>query len=305
MVNYITLAVALLLSVCSAYFSIMGLAMIFAAAKVQILIMGAIIETAKVVAISWAYRNWDIAPRLIKYYLVVAIIILMAITSMGTFGYLSKAHQDQAVPIGDVVAKLTIIDQKIDTSKTNIAMGRTALEQMDQAVNQVMARSTDDAGADKAVRLRRTQQAERRQIMADIEAEQSVIAALNQERAPIASEVRKVEAEVGPIRYIAKLMYGADQDDATLEQAVVWVIIMIVVVFDPLAVVLLLAGNFGLNYSRTQDLPVMRPRAFKPTESKPKLTDRAPKWVQKTSQLIQKRKRGTIEIDKNAVMKMK
>lgn len=305
MVNYITLAVALMLSVCSAYFSIMGLAMIFAAAKVQVLVMGAIIETAKVVAISWAYRNWDIAPRLIKYYLVVAIVILMAITSMGTFGYLSKAHQDQAIPVGDIVAQLTIIDQRIQVSKDNIEASRKALAQMDQAVDQIMSRTTDETGADKAVRTRRAQQAERKKILAEIETEQKTIAALNIERAPIASEVRKVEAEVGPIRYIAKLMYGADQDDNTLEQAVVWVIIMIVVVFDPLAVVLLLAGNFGLNYNRVQDPPVMRPRTIKPAEPKPKLTDRAPKWVQKTSQLIQKRKRGTIEIDKNAVMKMK
>jgi hypothetical protein len=305
MINYIALAVALALSVCSAYFSIMGLATIFAAAKIQVLVMGSIIEAAKVVAISWSYRNWDVAPRLIKYYLVVAIVILMAITSMGTFGYLSKAHQDQAIPVGDVVAQLTIIDQKIQVSKDNIEAGRKALAQMDQAVDQIMARSTDETGADKAVRTRRAQQKERRKILAEIETEQRSIAALNQERAPIASEVRKVEAEVGPIRYIAKLMYGSDPDGLMLEQAVIWVIIMIVVVFDPLAVVLLLAGNFGLNHNRVQDLPVMRPRAVKQAEPKPKLTDRAPKWVQKTSQLIQKRKKGTIEIDKSAVMKMK
>lgn len=305
MVNYITLAVALTLSVCSAYFSIMGLAMIFAAAKIQILIMGAIIETAKVVAISWAYRNWDIAPVLIKYYLVVAIVILMAITSMGTFGYLSKAHQDQAIPIGDTVARLDIIDQKIDTARINITANRKALDQLDQAVDQMMLRSTDTVGANRAIRTRRLQQSERIQIIADIEAEQTAIAALNQERLPIASEIRNIEAKVGPIRYIARLIYGTDQDDNTLEQAVVWVIIMIVVVFDPLAVVLLLAGNFGLNYNRTQEVTPIKRRPGKPTEPNPKLTDRAPKWVQKTSQLIQKRKKGTIEIDKNAVMKMK
>jgi hypothetical protein len=221
----------------------MGLIAIFSTAAIPIAIMGSALEASKLVAASWLYRNWKVAPLLLKTYFTTAVVVLMILTSMGIFGYLSKAHLDQAVPTGDVVSKLQIYDDKIKTSKENVDANRKALKQLDEAVDQVMARSTDEKGAEKAVAIRRGQTKERARLFQEIEAEQKTIAKLNEERAPIAAEVRKVEAEVGPIKYIAALIYGDVLDDSLLESSVRIVIMMIVFVFDPLAVLLLIAAN--------------------------------------------------------------
>lgn len=121
---------------------------------------------------------------------------------------------------------------------------------MDQAVDQIMGRSSDTQGADKAVAVRRSQQKERQRLLAEIAESQKRITSLNQDRAPIASEVRKVEAEVGPIKYIAALIYGDSPDTNVLERAVRWVIILLVFVFDPLAIMMLLAATESLKWAR-------------------------------------------------------
>jgi hypothetical protein len=161
---------------------------------------------------------------------------------MGIFGFLSKAHSDQSLVSGDVLAKISVYDEKIKTAKENIDANRKALKQMDESVDQSMARSNDEKGADKAVALRRSQAKERARLQSEIQAEQKVISQLNDEAAPIRAEVRKVEAEVGPLKYIAAFVYGAT-DESILEKAVTWVIITIIVVFDPLAVIMLLAAQ--------------------------------------------------------------
>jgi hypothetical protein len=162
---------------------------------------------------------------------------------MGIFGYLSKAHLDQAVPTGDVASKVAIIDEKIKTEKENVDAARGQLKQMDAQVDQTMSRSDDSKGAERSLQIRRGQQKERSALLAEIGSAQTRIARLNEERAPIAAELRKVEAEVGPIKYIAALLYGDNPDQTILEKAVRIVIIMIVIVFDPLAVLLLMAAN--------------------------------------------------------------
>jgi hypothetical protein len=178
-----------------------------------------------------------------KTYMSIAVIILMFITSMGIFGYLSKAHLDQNIVSGDVMSKISIYDEKIKTAKENIDANRKALKQMDEAVDQSMARSNDEKGAEKAVAVRRSQAKERARLQSEIATEQKTIASLNEERAPIAADVRKVEAEVGPIKYIAALIYGDNPEANLLEKAVTWVIMIIVFVFDPLAVLMLLAAQ--------------------------------------------------------------
>jgi hypothetical protein len=167
----------------------------------------------------------------------------MLITSMGIFGFLSKAHSDQSLVSGDVTAKIAVYDEKIKTAKENIDANRKALKQMDEAVDQVMGRSTDEKGADKAVALRRVQQKERGRLIAEIETYQKTVSSLNEARAPIAAEVRKVEAEVGPIKYIAAMIYGDNPDENSLERSVRWLIILLIAVFDPLAVLMLIAAN--------------------------------------------------------------
>lgn len=248
--SYLTLAVALSLSVIAAYYSIAGLTAIFAAAVIPIIIMGGILEIGKVVVTLWLHEYWSRCRWLMKAYLVPAVAVLMVITSMGIFGFLSKAHTDQGMISGDVQAKISIYDEKIRTERDNIDANRKALKQLDEAVDQVMGRSTDEKGADKAVQIRRSQQAERGRLLKEIAESQKRIAALNEERAPIAAEVRKVEAEVGPIKYIAALVYGDNPDANLLEAAVRWVIILLVVVFDPLAIMMLLAATESLKWEK-------------------------------------------------------
>ncbi len=248
--GYLILLVSVVISAIAAYYSVVGLTAIFAAAVLPVMIMGGALEAGKIVATVWLHNNWQRAGVWFKLYLIPAIVFLMLLTSMGIFGFLSKAHSDQSLVSGDSQAKLAIYDEKIKTSRDNIETNRKALQQMDAAVDQIMGRSTDEKGADKAVATRRAQQKERARLLAEITAEQKTIAKLNEEAAPIRAENRKIEAEVGPIKYIAALIYGDNPDQNLLEAAVRWVIILIVIVFDPLALTLILAGNKQLQWAR-------------------------------------------------------
>ena len=238
-----TLLVALTLSIIAAWYSIIGLTTIFAGAVVPVIIMGSALELAKITATVWLRKYWHRAGLLLKLYLVPAVIAIAFITSMGIFGFLSKAHMDQGVTSGDIQARIAIYDEKIKTEKENIEANRKALKQMDEGVDQVLGRSTTETGAEKAVAMRKSQQKERTRLQNEILQSQKSIQGLNNERAPIAAEVRKVEAEVGPIKYIAALLYGDNPDTNVLERAVRWVIILLVIVFDPLALMLVLAAN--------------------------------------------------------------
>ena len=267
--SLITLAVALSLSVIAAYYSIAGLAAIFAAAVIPIMIMGSILELAKVVVTIWLHEYWTRARWLMKAYLVSAVIMLMVITSMGIFGFLSKAHSDQSLVSGDSQAKVSIFDEKIRTAKDNVDANRKALKQMDEAVDQVMGRSADEKGADKAVSIRRSQAKERARLLSEIDTEQKTIAKLNEEAAPLRAEFRKIEAEVGPIKYIAALIYGDNPDTNVLEKAVRWVIILLVCVFDPLAIMMLLASTESLKWARegrASRKPEPDPPAYEPDD---------------------------------------
>lgn len=249
---WLLLLTGLTISAVAIYYSVVGLTAIFAAAAIPIIVMGTTLEVAKLVCASWLKANWERVPLLMKTYMTVAVVVLMMITSMGIFGFLSKAHLDQSLVSGDVQSKIAIIDEKIKTERDNIEASKKALAQMDAAVDQTMARSTNEAGAGRAAQLRRSQAKERTTLQAEIAKSQKTIAALNDEAAPIRAEVRKVEAEVGPIKYIAAFVYGDNPDANLLEKAVTWVIIVIVVVFDPLAVIMLLAAQMSFSWKRDE-----------------------------------------------------
>ena len=256
---WLLLLTGLTISAVAIYYSVVGLTAIFSAAVIPIIIMGSALEVGKLVCASWLKANWERAPRFMKYYMITAVLVLMLITSMGIFGFLSKAHNDQNLVSGDVQSKIAIYDEKIKTAKDNIDANRKALKQMDEAVDQVMGRSSDEKGAEKAVAIRRSQQKERARLQSEIASEQKTVAAISEERAPIAAEVRKVEAEVGPIKYIAKFIYGEHgADENMLEKAVTWIIVLIVVVFDPLAVIMLLAAQMTFGW-RKEEPTVVEP----------------------------------------------
>jgi hypothetical protein len=266
---WLLLLTGLTISAVAIYYSVVGLTAIFSAAVIPIIIMGSALEVGKLVCASWLKANWERAPAYMKYYMISAVIILMLITSMGIFGFLSKAHNDQNLVSGDVQSKIAIYDEKIRTERENIEANRKALKQMDATIDETISRSKTDQGAVNANAMRQRQAKERTQIQADITKSQKSIAALNEERSPIAAEVRKVEAEVGPIKYIAKFIYGEHgADENMLEKAVTWIIVLIVVVFDPLAVIMLLAAQMTFGWRKEEPAVVEAPVKLEPSYSK-------------------------------------
>ena len=247
---WVTFISGICISGVAVYYSVAGLMTIFAAAAVPIMIMGVFLESSKLVATIWLKRYWSIAPNTIKIYLTSAVVILMMITSMGIFGYLSKAHSDQAVPASDISAKVEYFDTQINTNKENIESAKKALSQLDRAVDETMTRNDSAQGAINSIYIRRSQAKERAALNEQIQTAQANIVKLNTEKAPIASQLRTIEAEVGPIKYIAATLYGDNVDSSILEKSVRAIIILIVIVFDPLAVVLLLASQYSFQYIR-------------------------------------------------------
>jgi hypothetical protein len=218
--------------------------------------MGASLEIAKVVTTVWLHRYWDNCKWAMKTYLTGAVIVLALVTSMGIFGFLSKAHMDQGIPTGDVAAQIQLFDDKIAIQKElilserqNIEAARKTLSQMDAQLTARLDRGDSEASVERAVQIRAQQRRERNSLNSEIAAAQKRIEAsnaeiqkINIEKAPIASKYRQIEAEVGPIKYIAALIYGDNPDTATLERAVRWVIILLIFVFDPLALMLVIAA---------------------------------------------------------------
>jgi hypothetical protein len=256
----------LILSTVAIYYSVLGLTAIFAAAFWPIVVMGTTLEISKLVAASWLKAEWSRIPILMKSYMLISVLVLMLITSMGIFGFLSKAHLDQGIPSGDIAASVLLIDEKIKTERDNIETARKALQQLDAAVDQTMVRSTNEQGAARSAQLRRTQAKERTTLQNEITSAQKKIAGLNEERAPIAKSLRAVEAEVGPIKYIAALIYGDNPDANLLEKAVTWIIITIIFVFDPLAILMILASQMSYQWWRNDRVKKVNPVQDIPTE---------------------------------------
>jgi len=270
----ILFASAFAISSVAAYYSVAGLVAIFSGEPIAAIVMGVALEIAKLVAASWIYRNWQTTARLLKYYFTIAVLILSLITSMGIFGYLSKSHLEHSVVSGGVSSQVQLIDDKISTEKENISAARKALKQLDESVDQTMARSTDEKGAERAASLRRSQQKERRTLLASIDESQKTIEKLNVEKAPIAGDLRKIEAEVGPIKYVAELIYS-DSSVEVIDKAVRLVIILIICVFDPLAILLLIAANMEMRKGT--------PRASTTTEQKEeKIVEKRPSGTSRT-----------------------
>ena len=243
---------AIALSAIAAYYSVIGLAQIFPGSYWPIIIMGSVLEAAKLVTVSWVYNNWKTTFSALKVYFLIAVVLLMAITSMGIFGYLSKAHIEHSSSIAPLIEKEMIYEEKIKTLKENIEINRKNVLQLDAAVDQVMARSADERGAERSNQIRKAQQKERLRAADEIARAQTEIQKITEEKFPISLEIKKAESDLGPIKYVADVVYGT-QDRDLIDKAVRLVIFVIIVVFDPLAVLLLIASN--QTYRRLKDKP--------------------------------------------------
>lgn len=230
------------LSAVAAYYSVVGLAQIFPGSFLPVVIMGTILEISKLVTVSWLYNNWKETNVMMKTYFTIAVILLMIITSMGIFGYLSKAHIEHSSTVAPQAAKVEIYDEKIKVIQSQIERNNKNLTQYDEAVDQIMGRSKDERGAERANQIRKAQQKDRERIIAETKGLQKEIQLLTEEKLPLSLEVRKAESDLGPIKYVAEVVYST-QDRDLIDKAVRLVIFTIIIVFDPLAVLLLIASN--------------------------------------------------------------
>ena len=237
----LTLVIALAISAVAAYYSIIGLIAIFSAAVIPIAVMGVVLESGKLVTAAWVYHNWKRTPKLLKGYLISAVVILMFITSMGIFGFLSKAHIEQTTVNSDNTLQIELIESQIQRERGSIERAENTLAQLDNALEKYV-----ELGAvTKGLNARKEQETERNELNATITKSTETISSLTQKMSELNSERIAIEAEVGPIKYIAELLYG-ESTTGVLEDAVRGVILIIVFVFDPLAVLLLVAANQSL-----------------------------------------------------------
>jgi len=244
-ISVMALAMGLILSAVAGYFSVVGIATIFAGAFWSVVVMAGALETSKLVAASWLYRNWSIAPWLMRIYMTIAVVVLILITSMGIFGYLSKAHVDQTVlEGGNNEIRIESLQRRIDRQSSIINDSQLVLGQLDEAVS-TLQEYDRIRGPEGSIAVRQSQSEERAALNQTISTAYDTIETLTEEIIPLRRQAIELEAEIGPLKYIAELIYGDEAADY-FDTAVRWIIILLVVVFDPLAICLLLAGNAGI-----------------------------------------------------------
>ena len=244
--TFLTFLSAISISVIAAGYSIVGLATLFAGAVVPIIAMGSALEVGKLVAASWLYHNWNSdVPKLLKTYLFVAIIVLIFITSLGIFGFLSKAHLDQVKPTSSNNIKIELLDKQINQQNLIIERAEKSLNLLDKALEVYI----DKEYVTRGLKERKKQEEERNDLNTAISEASDKIAELTNQKAELELSQDKIEAEVGPIKYVAELIYGEQAKD-NFDKSVRYVILILIFVFDPLAVLLLIAANISLRQWR-------------------------------------------------------
>lgn len=297
MINLLALVTALGISAVAAYYSIIGLTTIFAGAFYPILIMGSALEIGKLVTISWLYRNWQKISIGVKYYLSVCVLVLMFITSMGIFGFLSKSHIEQTMMLNNAQSgQVEVLNQQIELNTNRVA----DLDKQIVAIDGAISKLLEKGQAQNSLRAADQQRKNRDALVKQRDQLNVTITNLKTEKIKQDIEIKKIEAEVGPLKYIAELIYGKDDAKSHFDSAVRIVIIILILVFDPLAVVLLL----GINQvtSRKEELvidvdleqPVIRGRG-RPKKEVP----------EQTNNLQNLRRKSTIEIDRDSIFEIK
>ena len=339
----LTLLSALSISGVAIFYSVIGLATIFPGAFWPVVIMGSVLEVGKLITASWLYRQWKFTPFLLKTYLTIAVVLLSIITSMGIFGFLSKAHLEQNLASDTLVQRVDIINDKIESQTVYIERQKAVILRSEKAIDRAGKDFTQDIAVQeniinsayarlqvldadvkaytdqgkgffkgdnikRGVELRTQQKPERDKLNAEIaeakaliqkyrdqsrqggdsnnvtieQAETNIITAQNKiddyiiDRQPLEKKLINLEAEVGPVKYIAALAVDWGMtEEVNLSKAVRWVILLIIVVFDPLAVLLLIAAN--QSFARRFPPSAPKPQAILDLE-KPDEVDVALKW---------------------------
>jgi len=255
---YLTLITALSIAGVAAWYSIVGLMAIFAGAVIPIAIMGGVLEVGKLVTAAWLHQNWKKTRWWMKTYLTTAVFLLMFITSLGIFGFLSKAHLEHSISTGGTnELRISNLERQIDNQQRIIADSEKVLGQLDQTV-QVLLDADRIRGRSGALATRKGQLEERTALNQDIDDAYGLIEEYQTELTPLQQEKLAIEVEVGPLKYIAELIYGENAEDY-FDEAVRWVIILLIITFDPLAVVLLLAATQGFTQREQEKMMVFNP----------------------------------------------
>ncbi len=263
LLGFITLITALLMAGIAATFAIYGIMAIFAGAPMAALAMGVVIELGKVVGVSWLYRNWKEKTALRGG--IVLVSVAMLLTSMGIFGFLSKAHMEQTAPADVNVAQTDRIDLRIEREKKRIEDANKVIQQLDGTV-QALIDSQRIRGQSGAKAVRESQQAQRDELRRVIEDAENNIANYEDQKMVLTSEKQKLALEVGPVKYIAGFFY--EDVDSNMEKVVRWVIVAFIFVFDPMAIWLLMAANYTFMNRKKPVVPVTAPAEVLPEPKK-------------------------------------
>ena len=260
----LTLLVALAISTVAAYYSIVGLMAIFAGAKFAIAIMGIVLEIGKLVVASWTFQNWKTSPLSLRFYFIISVIVLMFITSLGIFGFLARAHIEQSSPTTLLEERVERVDLKIEQKQTQIDRYQGRLNTLDQALQRYIELGAISKGLRKIGEMDN----ETALLKTKIEGLEGEIDSLSDEKYEFRNQLNLAMVEVGPIRYVASMIYD-EVNETQLEEAVRWIIVLLIFVFDPLAVMLVIAANISLRDYRKE-----RKMATKTVTVMPDLSDK-------------------------------
>lgn len=239
----ITLLTGLALSAVAAWFAIEGIMAIFAGMAIYGMVMGIVIEAGKVVGVTWIYRHWHLKTKL-KLIMIPFVLVAMMLTSMGIFGLLSKAHLEQTAPVSNNTVVIERLDKRIAREKQEIADAEAIIAQLDATVQTLIDYDKISHPKTGAIAVRKQQQAQRDQLKEIIDSSYDDIDKLEDQRLELNQELNALALEVGPVKYIAAIIYEDPQTH--FEEAVRFVIIAFIFVFDPMAIMLLMAGNYTL-----------------------------------------------------------
>lgn len=263
---------AILLSIISAFFSVSGITTIFSGAAISAGIMGGVLELSKIAATLWLYAFWKKAAKLLKVYFLIAISILVSISSIGIYGFLARAYVGQSVETTQIDNQIERLQNYIDREQNQITRSQAQLDILDDAIEQYIELNAITRG----LQQREAQQAERAQLLnATLEAEAAIVDLENQ-IAELRDRKANLEVDVGPIRYIAALVYGEENAIGKYDEAARILILLFVIVFDPFAVLLMVAGNIAIEKSQKEKKRIAKNRQRRERQRKEKEAARSP-----------------------------
>lgn len=252
MINYLAAFAALAVAGVAAFYSIVGLSTIFAGAFWPVVIMASVLEFAKIITALFVHLRWSDINRAFKVYLSSAVVVLMLITSLGIFGFLSKAHIDSKTSIANNDVAIELIDSQIESERKVIDYVDSQFELLDNAYEQWI----DKGYITRALNEREKQKGDRQALTESQETAVRNLQELSVKRSELEYESIVQESEIGPIKYVAEIVYGDDSADRVDDAARI-LIILLIFAFDPLAILLLLSSTSVIYNNRMEVPPII------------------------------------------------